>query len=370
MPSHSLAPFAEVEPHSCKNFTSPAATPRPPVGGFRRHHSLCPATLRNFDDSSARGPPWRRDGRLPRSPLTRLPFRADRSVSVTEGEVLPDEEVPPSARPPPGLWRSELNRGPASPRLPARYKTELCRTFEESGTCKYDAKCQFAHGADELRGLSRHPKYKTEPCRTFHTVGFCPYGARCHFVHRAEELAKPGLLHSLSFAGSPRPRSPRLSRAWSASPSGCPRLLWPLFPEPGLLRPCPYPLSAATEPAQEDADSALVFFALGECDDTDSVLGFLPAGESDPAADSAHGFLAAIAHPAAPAAKRSPCRLAAPQASSLGPPGLRRCSSAGSLSEEGYASSCSLSPASSGGESPGGDARRLPIFSRLSVADE
>ncbi|XP_071440674.1 mRNA decay activator protein ZFP36L2-B [Hetaerina americana] len=69
----------------------------------------------------------------------------------------------------------------------SRYKTELCRPFEESGSCKYGDKCQFAHGAQELRTLVRHPKYKTELCRTYHTIGFCPYGPRCHFIHNAEE---------------------------------------------------------------------------------------------------------------------------------------------------------------------------------------
>lgn len=69
----------------------------------------------------------------------------------------------------------------------SRYKTELCRPFEESGHCKYGDKCQFAHGAHELRNLARHPKYKTERCRTFHTIGFCPYGPRCHFIHNEDE---------------------------------------------------------------------------------------------------------------------------------------------------------------------------------------
>nr|KAG5711902.1 hypothetical protein BaRGS_026343 [Batillaria attramentaria] len=75
----------------------------------------------------------------------------------------------------------------------ARYKTELCRPFEESGHCKYGDKCQFAHGAHELRNLARHPKYKTERCRTYHTIGFCPYGPRCHFIHNEDEriVAKP-----------------------------------------------------------------------------------------------------------------------------------------------------------------------------------
>jgi hypothetical protein len=38
------------------------------------------------------------------------------------------------------------------------YKTELCRSWEEKGTCRYGPKCQFAHGEDEIRKVSRHPK--------------------------------------------------------------------------------------------------------------------------------------------------------------------------------------------------------------------
>lgn len=63
------------------------------------------------------------------------------------------------------------------------YKTELCRSWEEKGTCRYSSKCQFAHGQDELRPVSRHPKFKTEICRTFCLHGSCPYGKRCCFLH-------------------------------------------------------------------------------------------------------------------------------------------------------------------------------------------
>jgi len=63
------------------------------------------------------------------------------------------------------------------------YKTELCRSWMESRTCKYADKCQFAHGWNELRPVNRHPKYKTEICKAFHDNGFCPYGARCQFIH-------------------------------------------------------------------------------------------------------------------------------------------------------------------------------------------
>jgi len=88
----------------------------------------------------------------------------------------------------------------------SRYKTELCRPFEENGTCKYGDKCQFAHGLHELRNLSRHPKYKSELCRTFHTVGFCPYGPRCHFIHNPEER-KLGVANAEQQAKPPRDRT-------------------------------------------------------------------------------------------------------------------------------------------------------------------
>ncbi|XP_074845708.1 mRNA decay activator protein ZFP36L2 [Carettochelys insculpta] len=85
------------------------------------------------------------------------------------------------------MQQLQQKAGGGAPINSTRYKTELCRPFEESGACKYGEKCQFAHGFHELRSLTRHPKYKTELCRTFHTIGFCPYGPRCHFIHNADE---------------------------------------------------------------------------------------------------------------------------------------------------------------------------------------
>ncbi|OQR68718.1 hypothetical protein BIW11_12729 [Tropilaelaps mercedesae] len=93
----------------------------------------------------------------------------------------------------------------------SRYKTELCRPFEENGTCKYGDKCQFAHGLEELRSLARHPKYKTELCRTFHTTGLCPYGPRCHFIHNADEAKR------IAASSATSPGSASLSGVSSAS---------------------------------------------------------------------------------------------------------------------------------------------------------
>lgn len=83
-----------------------------------------------------------------------------------------------------------------------RYKTELCRPFEESGFCKYGNRCQFAHGRHELRTVDRHPKYKTQLCKTFHTTGLCRYGKRCHFIHNDGE---GGQIHRLGPQQQPAP---------------------------------------------------------------------------------------------------------------------------------------------------------------------
>lgn len=76
------------------------------------------------------------------------------------------------------------------------YKTELCRSFCETGSCRYGHKCQFAHGSHELRPVLRHPKYKTEICKTFATTGTCPYGNRCRFIHNGPNgILNPGPNH-------------------------------------------------------------------------------------------------------------------------------------------------------------------------------
>ncbi|KAG7478920.1 mRNA decay activator protein ZFP36L1-like [Solea senegalensis] len=416
MPSDFLSPFLELDEEFCKNFRGLEATDGSSaclqqqhsqrVLGFQRRHSLCPVTLPNskFNNSCsevsdtacwglsmASKQQWSGEGQLPSSVLSHIPFRVDRSVSMIEGNGSREDKIasmsPTMLLPPPGLClsntsisstTSSASRLPApSPHISTRYKTELCRTFEESGTCKYGAKCQFAHGMDELRGLNRHPKYKTEPCRTFHTIGFCPYGARCHFIHNADELIagstsvlpqkqkpRPPLLrHSVSFAGfsssqifqpveDSKPSSFLFTRASSVSPppssTGSPELLSPLFPEPASLKNCPYLFSGISDLAGDNGDSALRFYAVND-------------SNSNRCPNS--NFTSIKPNPSYHLPQQQPTSM-----NSLC--GLQRCSSADSLSEEGYTSSCSLSSSSSGTESPSFEGRRLPIFSRMSISDE
>ncbi|MCJ8733568.1 hypothetical protein PDJAM_G00225030 [Pangasius djambal] len=349
MPSNLLTPFLELDEEFCKTFQSLEVQDgsRRAVG-FQRRHSLCPVTLPNSkfnigggavdptDDlwslTSISNQPWSRE-QLPRSALQRIPFRADRSVSMIEGHVSGESTLPP----PPGLSVSPpgLSVSPPSPRatpvpaVSARYKTELCRTYEESGACKYGAKCQFAHGAEELRGLSRHPKYKTEPCRTFHTVGFCPYGARCHFIHNADEQQQQRQATSTT---RERPRLLRQSVSFAGFSSRATVAAFQALPDP-----LAFTRAASVSPPPSSSFSC------------SSDLPSPPLLPEHRALKHGFGFTADIA---------LSDRIAA----------LQRSASADSLSDhDGYSSSGSLS----GCDSPGVEGcRRLPIFSRLSVSDD
>lgn len=71
----------------------------------------------------------------------------------------------------------------------SRFKTELCNNLMELGSCKYGDRCHYAHGAHELRQVSRrHPKYRTERCKNFELTGKCPFGPRCSYVHPKPDL--------------------------------------------------------------------------------------------------------------------------------------------------------------------------------------
>lgn len=278
-----------------------------------------------------------------------------------------------------------------------RYKTELCRPFEESGTCKYGEKCQFAHGFHELRSLTRHPKYKTELCRTFHTIGFCPYGPRCHFIHNAEERraappssspappaasnggnsaaafnvgreglqlnfgtregGRPKLHHSLSFSG------------FSSQHQG---LDSPLMLESPTSRTPPPPSSSLYCDEQLTTSSSTNCCANNAFAFSGQELGGLIA----PLAIQTQNFQPTSAY------YRQPPPSSSPPAAAFTFQPLRRLSESpvfdappsppDSLSDrESYLSGSLSSGSLSGSESPSLDSgRRLPIFSRLSISDD
>lgn len=75
--------------------------------------------------------------------------------------------------------RSESNTNPSL------YKTELSRSFFESGYCRY--------GLQDLRPIMRHRKYETEVCKNYAKDGTCPYGPRCRFRHGSQDSGNNSL---------------------------------------------------------------------------------------------------------------------------------------------------------------------------------
>ncbi|XP_077494223.1 uncharacterized protein LOC144104875 isoform X1 [Amblyomma americanum] len=186
------------------------------VAGHGMHHhgvpplrrstsSVTPVVLRTTSPKPCRMPPVQgapAGGMVSAAALVaRTDHRKlDRSYSEPVDRRASLGAVPPTASP---ISAAATPTSPPPAQNSSRYKTELCRPFEESGTCKYGDKCQFAHGGHELRTLARHPKYKTELCRTFHTTGFCPYGPRCHFIHNSDESRKNLLNNINGSSGQP-----------------------------------------------------------------------------------------------------------------------------------------------------------------------
>uniref|UniRef100_A0A183CHS4 C3H1-type domain-containing protein n=1 Tax=Globodera pallida TaxID=36090 RepID=A0A183CHS4_GLOPA len=69
-------------------------------------------------------------------------------------------------------------------RFELSYRTELCREYQNSGTCRFgDDICYF------IGQLPRN--YKTKLCRNFEEDGFCKHGAKCHFIHRSSQILTP-----------------------------------------------------------------------------------------------------------------------------------------------------------------------------------
>ncbi|XP_041092382.1 mRNA decay activator protein ZFP36L1-like isoform X2 [Polyodon spathula] len=379
MTTFGIKNFLNLDLKSVPKSMVPASKP----GGFTNSQSVSPLALEGsaLNTGSAgvigdvglclQSSKWSRPAEQPTPPgLSKMPFWVDRSISMIERDSGSLGWAASDA----GLTKQTPASDPADEAAAttlssSRYKTEMCRTFEESGNCKYGAKCQFAHGSSELRGLNRHPKYKTEFCRTFHTVGFCPYGIRCHFVHNAEEELQarprqqpaprnrrpPLMRQSISFAGFPSAPHPKeisfpFSRGASTSPppsTGIPELLSPVF------------LNSDSFPTFNEADLEPGLHFLLSSDSSRSFSGHSSATPPSPAK-------AATTFPSSFSVNQSPIQPLPPSLA------LRsRSLSSSSLSdhEGGYSSSGS---SLSGSESPVFEAfgRRLPIFSQLSVPDD
>ncbi|XP_045583448.1 uncharacterized protein [Procambarus clarkii] len=108
-----------------------------------------------------------------------------------------------------------------------KYKTELCRSYQVHGYCKYGVRCNYAHGLQQLRGAAHHGKYKTRNCQSYHQTGFCRYGARCSFIHDPEEgvlkcsIANKEVLEALHYCPASEDTSRTANITWRLLETSC-----------------------------------------------------------------------------------------------------------------------------------------------------
>lgn len=99
-----------------------------------------------------------------------------------------------------------------------KYKTVMCKHFEDTGKCYLGNKCHFAHGPEDLRQIDdplpatqARPRkdhkiskpfgtqqttpqvsnYKTVQCRFFQK-GHCKYESGCNYAHGDQDVRQPG----------------------------------------------------------------------------------------------------------------------------------------------------------------------------------
>ncbi|CAL1287493.1 unnamed protein product [Larinioides sclopetarius] len=91
------------------------------------------------------------------------------------------------------------------------YKTELCKRFLR-GHCEFGDQCEFAHGHDDLRDVTKHPLYKKKVCIKFFKYGYCRVSDKCVFIHvpnpnftQSYDLGSDGETSPLSSYSSPPP---------------------------------------------------------------------------------------------------------------------------------------------------------------------
>ncbi|XP_052194147.1 uncharacterized protein LOC127802398 isoform X2 [Diospyros lotus] len=152
--------------------------------------------------------------------------RSSSSVTVTPLAAVENLETPPSRSPPvfntpvkieedvlvmdgilvgssPGVrmkLSASSDSGGSSSGSNTFYKTEICRSWEDSSHCRYGSKCKFAHGKEEA-----------QTCKSYTGSGSCSYGSKCRFVHHR---AMTGSTPSGPAATTPAP-----AKARSASPT-------------------------------------------------------------------------------------------------------------------------------------------------------
>ncbi|KAL2930063.1 mRNA decay activator protein ZFP36L2-A [Bienertia sinuspersici] len=93
-----------------------------------------------------------------RSPLSTVKNLED-DVLVMDGILVDSNKVLKCS----GKFRSSSSTSDSSSNSASNfYKTEICMSWENTGSCRYGHKCQFAHGKEELRPIANRVRPKLE----------------------------------------------------------------------------------------------------------------------------------------------------------------------------------------------------------------
>ncbi|XP_057494502.1 uncharacterized protein LOC130779741 isoform X2 [Actinidia eriantha] len=110
-------------------------------------------------------------------PVFKTPVKVEEDVLVMDG-ILVESVSGGRMR----LSASSDSSGSSSSSLGSKsfYKTEICRSWEDSSHCRYGSKCQ-----EEVRPLRFPTKNKSEAqtCKSYSSSGTCSYGSKCRFAH-------------------------------------------------------------------------------------------------------------------------------------------------------------------------------------------
>ncbi|XP_071935780.1 uncharacterized protein [Coffea arabica] len=167
------------------------------------------ASIENFDTPASRS-----------SPVFKTPLNIEEDVLVMDGILVDSSNIKTPKGGGVARMRSPLAPLDSDGRQPSSlssslssggsensfYKTEKCRSSEDSNAGRFGTKCQFAHGKEELRS-SRISKNKLEAqfCKTY-SSGSCAYGTKCRFVHDQIKAAVPSMEPSPTSKVLPTPR--------------------------------------------------------------------------------------------------------------------------------------------------------------------
>ncbi|KAK9894499.1 hypothetical protein P389DRAFT_146071, partial [Cystobasidium minutum MCA 4210] len=80
------------------------------------------------------------------------------------------------------------------------YKTEMCRSWSEIGSCRYAEKCQFAHGMEELRPM---PSHYLHPHNNYHHqqgYGSVRNGTQTHLARSTPSSSQHYTAHTRGYS--------------------------------------------------------------------------------------------------------------------------------------------------------------------------